>query len=224
MPPSIRSSRGIRRSIRSDMSSIAWSAARRRGEAKQRAREGRRVSQGGIEIPLSRSWVGSSRVSSSPLAAGRAIRPARNRWRPGARPGRSRARTWWQRPPPGRASPDRPPPRAATVELGRHRRVRRAARPPVPRPGSNMVAGNRGVVEVRRAEPVPGQDDGEPRQGEADPHLVEPEPEGTVGTDPHVGRHEEERTGGEGMAGAGDGHGGREGQDALGQGRTRVGA
>ena len=73
-------------------------------------------------------------------------------------------------------------------------------------------------------ETVPGQHDGEPRQGEADPDLVEPEFEGAVGTDPRVGRHEEEGAGREGVAGAGDDDRGREGEDALRESRSEPAA
>ncbi len=72
-----------------------------------------------------------------------------------------------------------------------------------------------------RGESVPGEHDGEPRQGEPDPHLVEPQSERPVGPEAHVGRHQEEGAGREGVAGAGDYDRRREGEDALGQGRSQ---
>ena len=54
-----------------------------------------------------------------------------------------------------------------------------------------------GVVEVRRSEPVSRQDDGEPRQGQSDPDLVESQPERPVGAETNIGSHEEERARGE---------------------------
>jgi hypothetical protein len=64
---------------------------------------------------------------------------------------------------------------------------------------------------------VPGEHDGEPRQGQTDPDFVESQSEWSVGTETHIGRHQEECTGGERVASAGDGDRYGEGQDALGQ-------
>jgi hypothetical protein len=54
-----------------------------------------------------------------------------------------------------------------------------------------------------------------------DTDLVEPQPKWTSGAETYVPCHQEERTGGEGVAGAGNGHRGRETQDALGQRRPQ---
>ncbi len=82
------------------------------------------------------------------------------------------------------------------------------------------VTGHGGVIEMRRREPVPGEDDGEPGQREPDPDLVEPQPVGPVCTDPGVGCHQEERARRKGMPGARDDDRCGEGEDPFGQGRA----
>ena len=79
------------------------------------------------------------------------------------------------------------------------------------------VTGHRGVIEVRGGETVPGEHDGEPGQGEADPDLVEPQLEGAVGTDTHVGRHQEEGAGGKAWPVQATTTGAGKDEDALGQ-------
>jgi len=57
--------------------------------------------------------------------------------------------------------------------------------------GVEHLANHRGVVEVGGGQPVPGEHDGEPRQRQPDPDLVESQSEWSVDTETHVGRHQE---------------------------------
>ncbi len=82
--------------------------------------------------------------------------------------------------------------------------------------------GRHGVVEVRRGQPVTGQHDGEPGQGESDAHLIESELVLTVGADAVVGCHEEERAGGERVSRARDRDGSGERQNPFGQCRSQA--
>ena len=101
------------------------------------------------------------------------IRPAPSSMAGAAPRGRAGGPGAWWRHAPRRSTvarsrrPPSPPRRARPAA-----RRRRAARPPARR-RIEHGAGHRRVVEVRRGEAVPGEHDGEPRQREADPHLVQ---------------------------------------------------
>ncbi|MEZ5135125.1 MAG: hypothetical protein R2699_08780 [Acidimicrobiales bacterium] len=58
-----------------------------------------------------------------------------------------------------------------------------------------------GGQQVRRRQPVAGELDGEARHRHADGHLVQPDLRRDVGTDPGIGRHQDDGAHGQGVTG-----------------------
>ena len=76
------------------------------------------------------------------------------------------------------------------------------------------LTGHGGVIEVGGGETVPGEHDGEQRECQPDPDLVESQPKWPVDAQTGVRRHQEKRAGRVGVTGTGNRHRRREGQDS----------